>query len=145
MRKLVAAAALFIATAGLAHADVVADREAIMKGLARSVGQLAPMVKGAKPFDAAAASDALSQLNDYAQKLDVDALFPKGSDTGETEASPKIWENMADFKARNEKFKTDVAAAVAAKPQDLDSLKAQFQVISANCGSCHQQFRVKKN
>jgi cytochrome c556 len=145
MRKLVYITALLIASTGLARADVVADREAIMKGLAKSVGQLAPMVKGAKPFDAAAASDALSQLNDYAQKLDVDALFPQGSDTAETEASPKIWENIADFKAKTDKFKADTAAAVAAKPQDLDSLKAQFQTISANCSGCHQQFRVKKN
>lgn len=145
MRKLVCVAALFLAFGGLAHADVVADRQAIMKGIGQSVRTIAPMVKGEKPFEAGAASDALSKLNEYAQKIDVEALFPKGSDTGDTTASPRIWEDMPGFKAKTDKFKADVAAAVAANPHDLDALKTQFQAISSNCSGCHQDFRIKKN
>jgi len=145
MRKLVCVAALLVASAGLAHADVVAERQAIMKGIGQSVRAIAPMVKGEKPFDASAASDALSKLNEYAQKIDVGALFPKGSDTGDTTASPKIWEDMTGFEAKADKFKADVAAAAAANPHDLDALKNQFQAISSNCSGCHQDFRVKKN
>ncbi|RCS23543.1 cytochrome C [Phyllobacterium salinisoli] len=145
MRKLICVAALLIASAGLAHADAVADRQALMKGIGKSVGVIAPMIKGEKPFDAAAASGALTKLNEFAQKIDVDALFPEGSDTGETTASPKIWEDMPGFKAKADKFEADAAAAAAADPKDLDSLRAQFKTVAANCSGCHQDFRVKKN
>ncbi len=92
-----------ILTAGMAHADVIADRQAIMKDMGRSVGQLAPMVKGEKPFDAATALAALEKLDADAKKLDVDTLFPSGSDQGDTEASPKIWESKEDFVKHAEK------------------------------------------
>lgn len=132
-------------TAGAAHADAIADRQAIMKDMGRSVGQLAPMVKGDKPFDAVTALAALEKINADAKKFDVDALFPAGSDQGDTEASPKIWENKQDFVKHVEKFRSDAAAALAAKPADLDALKPAFQQVAANCGSCHQAYLVKKN
>ena len=131
--------------AGAAHADAIADRQAIMKDMGRSVGTIAPMIKGAKPFDAAAALAALETLSADAQKFDVDTLFPAGTDQGDTEASPKIWEDRDDFVKHVEKFRTDAAAAVAANPQDLDALKPAFQQVAANCGSCHQAYRIKKN
>lgn len=132
-------------SAGMAHADAIADRQAIMKDMGRSVGQLAPMVKGDKPFDAVAALAALTKIDEDAKKFDVDTLFPVGSDQGDTEASPKIWENKEDFVKHVEKFRVDAAAALAAKPADLDALKPVFQQVAANCGSCHQAYRVKKN
>ena len=134
-----------VLVAGVAHADVIADRQAIMKDMGRSVGQLAPMVKGEKAFDAAAALAALEKIDADAQKFDVDTLFPTGSDQGETEASAKIWANKEDFVKHVEKFRADAAAAVAAKPADLDALKPVFQQVAANCGSCHQVYREKKN
>lgn len=138
-------AAVLVASMGLAQADAIADRQAIMKDLGRSVGQIAPVVKGEKPFDAAAVLAALEKIDADAKKLDVDTLFPAGSDQGDTEASPKIWENKDDFVKHVEKFRTDAAAALAAKPQDVDALKTAFQQVAANCGSCHQAYRVKKN
>lgn len=139
----VSAAAVLLS--GLAQADVIADRQVIMKDMGKSVGAVAPMVKGEKPFDAAAALAALEKLNADALKLDVDSLFPAGSDKGDTEASPKIWENKAEFVKHVEKFRADTKAAVDAKPADLDSLKPVFQKVASNCGACHQDFRIKKN
>ncbi|WP_343313880.1 cytochrome c [Brucella sp. BE17] len=130
---------------GMAQADVIADRQAIMKDIGRSVGTIAPMVKGEKPFDADAALAALEKIEADAKKLDVDALFPEGSDKGDTEASPKIWEDKDEFTKHVEKFRTDASTAAAAKPQDLDALKLAFQQVAPNCGSCHQAFRIKKN
>ena len=131
--------------AGAAQADAIADRQAIMKDMGRSVGVIAPMIKGEKPFDAAAALTALETIEADTKKLDFDALFPAGSDQGKTEASPKIWESKDDFVKNIEKIQTDAAAAVAAKPQDLDALKPAFQQVAANCGACHKAFRIKKN
>lgn len=139
------ATSALVLVAGIAQADVIADRQAIMKDMGRSVGTIAPMVKGEKPFDADVALTALEKIKADTTKFDVDTLFPEGSDKGDTEASPKIWEDQAAFKKHVEKFRTDAAAAAAAKPQDLDALKLAFQQVAPNCGSCHQAFRIKKD
>lgn len=144
MRKLVfAVAALALATTA-AFADVIADRQAVMKENAKEVGTLVKMVKGETPFDAAAVLAALTALNDNVQKIDVAASFPAGSDKGDTTASPKIWEDPAGFQAQVDKFKEVAAAAVANPAQDLDALKAQVGTIGQTCGTCHEAFRVKK-
>jgi cytochrome c556 len=129
-----------------AIADPIADRKALMKENGKiAFGTLAPVVKGEAPFDAAAVNAALAALNTNVMKLDVAALFPAGSETGgETAASPKIWEDMAGFTAAADQLKADVAAAVAANPQDLEALKTQFGAITKNCGTCHETYRIKK-
>ena len=53
-------------------------------------------------------------------------LFPDNSKTGgETAASPKIWEDTADFKAKFVKLGNDAKAA-SASVKDLDSLKTDI-------------------
>lgn len=145
MKKLLAAltAAAFGASVFTASADILEDREAIMKSFGKSLfGALSPIIKGEKPFDAAAVSAALADIDANAKKIDVAALFPAGS-TGEA-ASPKIWEDLADFTAKMDKFKADAAAAATANPQDIEALKTQFDAINGNCGGCHEAYRVKK-
>lgn len=145
MKKLILAVSALALVGSAAWADPVADRQAIMKANGQAVRVIAPMVKGEKPFDAAAALDALEMLNRDAQKIDVAALFPEGSATGDkTEASPKIWEDMAGFQEKVDKFKADAAEAVAAAPADLGALRAAFGKVAANCGGCHETFRIKK-
>ncbi|TIX16797.1 MAG: cytochrome C556, partial [Mesorhizobium sp.] len=41
-------------------------------------------------------------------------------------------------------FLADVKAAVAAPPADVDALKAQLNTIGGDCGTCHQNYRIKK-
>jgi cytochrome c556 len=129
-----------------ASADPIADRKAIMKeNGAIAFQQLAPIAKGEVPFDAAAVNAVLAVLDANIKKFDVPALFPTGSETGgETSAAPKIWEDMAGFTAAVDKYKADIAAAVAANPQDLPAFQAQFGAITKNCGSCHEVYRIKK-
>ncbi|WP_395447621.1 c-type cytochrome [Aminobacter sp. UC22_36] len=144
MKKIVfAVAALALATTA-AFADVIADRQAVMKENAKQVGTLVKMVKGETPFDAAAVVAALTALNNNVQKIDVAASFPAGSDQGDTTASPKIWEDLAGFQAQVDKFKAVTAAAVASPAADIDALKAQVGTIGQTCGTCHEAFRVKK-
>ena len=145
MRKLVIAISLLALAGTAALADPIADRKALMKANGKAAGMLAPMVKGEKPFDAAVVLEALTTINGNAQKIDVVALFPPGTETGgETTASPKIWQDLADFQARVDKFKADAAAAAAAPAKDLHALKTQFEGLGKNCGGCHENFRVKK-
>ncbi len=127
-----------VATAG---ADPIADRKANMKARGAQMQVLAPIAQGKNPFDAAAVQAALQKLNDLS-KVDVDALWPAGSDKGDTKSSPKIWQDMAGFKAAHAKFAADTEAAVSAKPADLAAFQAVFGPVAGNCGACHQAYRM---
>jgi cytochrome c556 len=130
-------------TAVLAQQDPIAARKALMKANGQAAGTLAKMVKGEAPFDQAAAQKSLANFEESAAKMP--ALFPDNSKTGgETRASPKIWENMADVKARFVKFGEDAKAAKASV-KDLESLKAAFGNLGRNCGSCHETYRLEKS
>lgn len=142
MKKLILAVSALALVGSAAFADPIADRKAIMKERGGLVGGLNKIVKGETPFDAAAVATALQALQANEEKLDVDTMFPAGSDTGDTKASPKIWEDMAGFKAANEKYLNDIKAAAAAPATDVEALKAQFGTIGANCGGCHQAYRL---
>lgn len=145
MRKLILAISALAIVTSAAFADPIADRQALMKANGKAMGALVPITKGEKPFDAAVVLEALKTLNDDAQNLDVAVLFPAGSDTGgDTTASPKIWEDMAGFQAKVDKFKADAAAALAAPPQDANALGAAVGMLGQNCGGCHEMFRIKK-
>lgn len=142
MRLLALAASAAMLAATAASADPIADRQANMKERSAQMRVLAPIAQGKNPFDAAAVMAALEALNANAMAADVEALWPAGSETGDTDSSPKIWEDKPAFKAAMDKYKADVAAAVAAKPQDLQALQAVFGPVAANCGSCHNAFRL---
>lgn len=144
MRKLLLATAAIMALTGIANADVIAERKEIMKNMGKSIGAMAPMMKGEQEFDAAIVMNALKALQDNAEKFDPDTLFPAGTETGgETEALITIWEQNDDFKAKANKFREDTAAAVAANPQNIDELRPVFQQVASNCGACHETFRLK--
>ncbi|WP_192256570.1 c-type cytochrome [Mesorhizobium caraganae] len=144
MRKLVIAISMLSLAASAAFADPILDRQGLMKERGKLVGGLSKIAKGEADFDAAAVLTALQALQVNAEKVDVDALFPAGSDSGDTTASPKIWQDMAGFKTTNEKYVADIKAAVAAAPADVDALKAQIGTLGNDCGTCHQSYRVKK-
>lgn len=139
-----AVAVVTLATSAvLAQQDPIAARKALMKANGQSAGALAKMVKGEAPFDLATAKKAFATFEDAAAKMPN--LYPDNSKTGgETTASPKIWENMADFKAKFVKFGADAKAAEASV-KDLDSLKAAFGNVGKNCGGCHETYRIKKS
>ncbi|WP_095204281.1 c-type cytochrome [Mesorhizobium carmichaelinearum] len=145
MRKLVIAISMLAFAGSAAFADPILDRQALMKERGKIVGGLSKVAKGEEPFDATAVLTQLQALQANAEKFDVDALFPKGSDTGDTTAGPKIWEDMAGFKATGDKYLADVKAAVAAAPADVDALKAQVGAMGSDCGTCHQGYRIKKS
>ena len=146
MRKLVLAVSMLAFAGSAAFADPVLERQGLMKERGKIVGGLSKVVKGEQPFEAAAVLTALQALEVNAEKLDqnLEALFPAGSDVGDTTASPKIWEDMAGFKAAEGKYLADVKAAAAAAPSDVDGLKAQIGTLGSDCGTCHKAYRIKK-
>jgi cytochrome c556 len=145
IRTVFAVAAIVLgASVAIAQQDPIAARKALMKANGDQAKIGAAMVKGEQPFDLAAAKKIFVTFQDAATK--APALFPDNSKTGgDTAADPKIWENMADFKARLAKFGDDAKAAEASV-KDLDSFKEAFGNIGKNdCGSCHQNYRIKKS
>jgi cytochrome c556 len=151
MRKsflLAIAAITIVASVAVAPAqqDPIKDRKALMKNNADQAKIGAAMVKGEEPFDLVKAQKIFAAFENTATK--APALFPANSIDQATaddqySASPKIWENMDDFKARLAKFGDDAKAA-STSVKDLASLKAAFGNIGKNdCGGCHEKYRLK--
>jgi hypothetical protein len=61
-----------------------------------------------QPFDAATVIDTLEKLNTNAEATtDVAALWPEGSDAGDTKSAPRIWADTAGFEAASEELHRD--------------------------------------
>jgi cytochrome c556 len=137
--------AVSIATA---QQDPIAARKALMKDNGDQAKIGAAMVKGEAPFDLAKAHKIFATFENTAIK--APALFPENSTDEATAddpytASPEIWKNMDDFKARLAKLGSDAKTAVSSV-KDLDSFKAAFGNIGKNdCGGCHEKYRIKKS
>lgn len=144
---LVVGALLLSAGAVIAQQDLVKQNQDTMKANAKNLGAMIAMVKGEKPYDQAAVTAGLAQLEETAKKLPT--MFPdsiKGinPDGGKYEVSPKIWEDKADFKAKIEEF-AKVVTEAKPKITDLDTLKVSAPAIGKACGNCHETFRIKKS
>lgn len=137
----VALAALSIGFAGIAvgQDSPIPARQEIMKMNGAAMKKVGDMVKGAAPFNATEAADAMKLIADNMK--DFPSLFPEGSDQGDTKASEAIWTDMAGFTAASEKLVADATEAQAAAAEGLSSFSPAFQAVSANCGGCHKPFR----
>jgi cytochrome c556 len=136
---------LAVGAVSIAHAtdDVIATRQKLMAANGAATGAAAGMAKEEIAFNPAIAKAALQSWS--AVSFAFGDYFPEGSDTGDTRASPKIWEDAAGWNAALEKFRADAEAAIAADPKDLDSFKTAMSSVTANCQSCHETFRLERN
>ena len=122
-----------------AKPDPAKERQTLMSNVGMATGTGAKMLKGEIEFDALAAQMVMKTLHSAA--LGFGYMFPEGSESGhETEAAPAIWSDRAGFDAQVAKFQADTDAKIA----DLDGFKAAFGAATANCGTCHKQYRIKK-
>lgn len=141
----IAAVALGVGVA-VAQQDVIKERKDIMKANGDQAKIATAMVKGERPFDLAAAKKVFATFADAAGKMPN--LYPASSknETGSPAAdkftpTEKVWTDMADFKARFEKFGDDAKKAEASV-KDLESFKAAIGNIGKNdCGGCHHDYR----
>ncbi|WP_460448640.1 c-type cytochrome [Alsobacter sp. SYSU BS001988] len=144
IRAIIAAAVVSLgATVVFAQGDVIAQRRDVMKSVGGATKDPGGMLKGETAFDLAKVQKALATYQDAAKKMP--GLFPENSKTGgETTAAPKIWDDMAGFKAAFQKFEADAVKA-SAEIKDEASFKANFPAVLKNCGGCHESYRVKKS
>jgi cytochrome c556 len=119
IRALLAIAVIALgASVAIAQQDPIKERKALMKGNGDQGKIGAAMIKGEAPFDLDKVKKIFATLEDTAAK--APALFPANSIDDATaddpfSASPKIWDDMADFKARLAKLGTDAKEAAASR------------------------------
>ena len=125
-----------------AQSDPIAERKSLMKSNGDQAKIGAAMIKGQTPYDQAKAQAVFANFISVAGK--IPNLFPENSKTGgETAAAPKIWQDMANFKAGFVKLEADSKEAQAAS-KDLESFKVAFVKVGKDCAGCHENYRIKK-
>lgn len=119
------------------------QRHELMEDVGGGAKTIGEMLEGERAFDAAAAMQAL-QTWDHVSGI-VGDLFPEGSETGhDTRAKAAIWSDRAGFDAALQAWAEAVDAAIAADPQDLESLQAAAGPVFKKCKACHEEYRVAK-
>jgi cytochrome c556 len=135
-------------------AAAVKERRDLMKKTVAPAAKLGgQMIKGVKPFDAAAAAKAMNDISSVPDKYVT--LFPKGTEHGgiadskipdkddQSEAKPEIWENFDDFKKIANKLKDAAAKAAGAAEQGQGTFTAAFNDMTKVCKECHESYREK--
>ena len=76
--------------------------------------------------------------------MEFEHLFPEGSNVGDSEALPVIWEETEEFAAAIEKIQEASAAFVAAAESgDQEAIGGAFRELGGACRGCHDRFRVE--
>ena len=129
-----------VSSAAVAQEDPIATRKALMRSNGASAGEAQAMIKGEIPFSPAIANAIFRGI--HAVGYTFDDYFPEGSETGETRASPRIWEDMEGFQAAVDKLRDDAQAAIDAKPETLEAFQTAFGTVAENCQACHEEYRL---
>jgi len=134
-----------VATSVFAQADVVAERKAVMRDAAKYFyGALPRMIRGEAQYDQATVDAAFATVAEGAKK--IPALYPESSKTAprtsDFSASPKIWDNKADFEAKVAAYAKNIEAAHP-KAKDLDGLKEAYALVREGSDACHDSYRVR--
>ena len=120
------------------------QRHEMMEDVGGGAKTIGKMLEGETAFDAGAAMEALKVWDAAADGFGD--LFPEGSETGyDTEAKATIWSDREGFDAALAAWSDAVDAAIAADPQDLESLQAVAGPVFKKCKACHQDYRVDKD
>lgn len=123
-----------------AQADVIEKRQKAMK--ANSAASKAIKAAVAEK-DYATVEAKAKDIMGTAEK--IPSLFPKGSTTGKTKATPAIWEKSDDFaKAAQKLAKSAGEVASAAKAGNDADVAVKVKEMGATCGACHKPFRAQK-
>ncbi|MDP1899498.1 MAG: cytochrome c [Rubrivivax sp.] len=121
--------------------DAVKYRKAGMTMIGAHFGRIGAMAQGRVPFDGAAAA-ANAEIVSHLSTLPF-AGFVEGT-AGTEKGTPKanVWTERAKFDAAAKKMQDEVAKlALAAKANNLDTLKTAFGSAAGTCKACHDDFR----
>jgi cytochrome c556 len=138
--------------AAFAQSDPIAERKKVMLDYGNGVYvDLNRMVRGQAPYDQAKVNAVFDKIETLAPKFPT--LYPDTAKPGaktsapaddKYSASPKVWENKADFEAKNANL-LKVVSSIRGNVKDLDSLKSAFGEINKACDACHETYRLRSN
>src|SRR4030065_461588 len=140
---LFASAYLLAGTAVAAESeDIIKYRQNVMKSNGAHMAAAAAIINGKVDYK--------GQLGDHVRALqainkDINSLFPKDSDFGETKALDAVCEKNADFqkRAKTAAQKAD-ALAKTVTAGDSKNYAARFKELSDSCKACHKDFRKEE-
>jgi cytochrome c556 len=122
--------------------DIIKYRQNVMKSNGAHMAAAAAIINGKVNFK--------NQLSDHAKALqainkDINSLFPKDSDFGDTKALDAVWQKNADFQksAKIAAQKADALAKTVAAG-DSKSYAARFKELSDSCKGCHKDYRKEE-
>jgi cytochrome c556 len=121
---------------------VIKYRQSTMKALGGHMGAAAQIVRGNVSYT--------GQLPMHADSIaaiarDITALFPEGSDFGETRAKEAVWENPEGFKkTASDAARASEVFAEAVKGGNKATIERSFRSLSDTCKNCHKKFRKKE-
>jgi len=117
-------------------------RKSVMKSVGGQIGAIITILKGQTGNAANLAIHTQGLVN--LSKISG-SIFPEGSDFGETEALPAIWEKPGQFSKAVKMFQ-DAADKMnaAAMSGDMAAAGAAFGGVGKSCKNCHENFREKK-
>jgi cytochrome c556 len=146
-RKLLCLAAgmsVIVGVAMQAYAETTPEdafdyRKAVMTSLRGHIGAASMIARGLVED-----GDVVSHAQGLANGAkELHTLFPAGSNVGESEALPVIWEKPQEFAAAIRKAEEATAAfVVAAESGDQEAIGGAFRDVGMACRGCHDNFRV---
>ena len=134
------AAATFLSLPA-AGEDPQQERHELMEDVGKAAKAVGAMLKGEAEYDWTTAQQSLTTFRDVSGQFGD--LFPEGSDTGDTEAAPAIWEDREGFEAALQEWADATAAALEAAPATLDEAKPVLGPVFNKCKNCHDNYRIE--
>ncbi|BAP54621.1 cytochrome c, class II [Thioploca ingrica] len=121
--------------------DAIEYRQAAFEVLAWNFGPMGAMVKGKIPFDAKTFAERAANVA-FLSKMPLEGFIP-GSEQGETDAKPIIWQEWDDFKAKMGQLQEKSAklAEVAKTATKVEEVANQFGETAKVCKGCHEKYR----
>jgi cytochrome c556 len=133
------------AGAVMAQQEIAVKQDNLMKAQGKSMYiVILKMVKGEIPYNQKAVDAAIAQLEGSVPTIaSAFAINPKQDVVnGKYGASPKVWQNKADFDSKI----PPVAKAIAdvkGTIKDVASLQVAYDTIQDKCVDCHETYRLK--
>jgi cytochrome c556 len=123
----------------MSTADVVAERQRLMKNVGANWADIQAKVKAGAPDTVAVNAESLSL---HAQR--IPGLFPAGSLTDKSKAKPDIWQKWPEFEAAAKNLENRSATLRdQAMAKDGAAVTATVATFGRDaCGACHTPFRV---
>jgi cytochrome c556 len=148
-QMLFAAAGLLLGAGVIAHAaesspadEIVKYRQAVMKSQGAHLAAAAAIIQGKVPFKDQLAAHVNSL---EATTLDIDKIFPKESDVGDTKALKEVWSNNDEFlKRAKDAQEKSAALAKTVAAGDTANYGPSLKGLLDACKACHKDFRKKE-